>query len=124
MAEKRCAGCNRIKPLSEFKPSIRSQDGHSVRCKQCSLETNSGDATIDLQHLLAQVEFYNPSNTVWIFNQKWMPMPEEMRLEKLADAKKNFDEYLSDHPAVAKRRKELKEIRERRKNKTEIKTYV
>ena len=87
-------------------------------------ETKVKERGSDLNYLSAQVKFYNPSNTVWIFNQKWIPMPEEMRLEKLTDAKKNFDEYLSDHPMVAKKRKEIEEIRERRKHKAESITYV
>lgn len=124
MAEKTCDGCKQIKPLIEFKPSIMSQDGYSKRCKECGSETNSSDANIDLKHLLAQVEFYNPSQEVWIFNQKWISMPEEMRLEKLTDAKKDVDGYLSNHPMIAKKRKEIAEIRERRKNKTESETYA
>jgi len=78
----------------------------------------------DLNHLLADVEFYNPSNTVWVFNRKWMPMPDEIRLEKLTDAIKNVDEYLLNHPMVARKRKELEEIRERRKNKADSITYA
>ncbi len=82
------------------------------------------DADIDLKHLLAQVEFYNPSQQVWIFNQRWMLMPEEMRLEKLTEAKKNVDEYMSNHPMVAKKRKKEEVIRESRKNQIALKYMI
>ena len=79
------------------------------------------DSDVDLKHLLAQVEFYNPSQEVWIFNQRWMLMPAKMRSEKLTEAKKNVDEYMSNHPMIARKRKKEEETRDSRKNRIALK---
>lgn len=37
MADKRCTGCNLVKPLSDYSPDRRARDGHQPRCKACRL---------------------------------------------------------------------------------------
>lgn len=98
---KYCVGCLKHKLLRHFDFSGVSRDGYTIRCKLCMGKESKPKWENNRNALQSKVEFYsNFSSKVEILDgDKWVPMPEKERLEKLEQAKEELQKYL-DKPSV------------------------
>lgn len=59
---KKCSGCGRLLPLSEFNKLRRSKDGHQPRCRQCFSEYNKKRYALNPDKYKEDVRRYREEN--------------------------------------------------------------